>query len=141
MLAGPDWSASMAAFPLLLIPLLLVNALIFLTDGGLSAQVLNLGLPSGASLMLSTGELSVAIGLVFLYFELFKSTRTGNSSILDHVLSLSVFVIALIEFLLLKAAGNASFLLLLIMCFVDVIAGFTISLSVARRDVGFSRGD
>ena len=131
----------MAAFPLLLIPLLLVNALMFLTDGGLSNQVLSMTLPSGAAFSLSAGELAVVIGLVFLYFELFKSTRTGNSSILDHVLSLSVFVIALIEFLLLKAAGNAPFLLLLLMCFIDVIAGFTISISVARRDVGFSRGD
>lgn len=131
----------MAAFPLLLIPLLLVNALMFFTQGGLANTMLNVTLPSGAPFSLTAGEFAVAIGLVFLYFELFKSTRTGNSSILDHVLSLSVFVVALIEFLLLKAAGNAPFLLLLIMCFIDVIAGFTISISVARRDVGFNRGD
>lgn len=131
----------MAAFPLLLIPLLLVNALMFMTDGGLSTQALSLTLPSGALFSLSAGELVVVVGLVFLYFELFKSTRTGNSSILDHVLSLSVFVVALIEFLLLKTAGSTPFLLLLLMCFIDVIAGFTISISVARRDVGFSRGD
>ena len=131
----------MAAFPLLLIPLLLVNALMFMTEGGLGTQVLSMNLPSGALFSLSAGELAVVIGLVFLYFELFKSTRTGNSSILDHVLSLSVFVLALVEFLLLKAAGSAPFLLLLLMCFIDVIAGFTISISVARRDVGFSRGD
>lgn len=131
----------MAAFPLLLIPLLLVNALMFMTEGGLGTQVLSMNLPSGALFSLSAGELAVVIGLVFLYFELFKSTRTGNSSILDHVLSLSVFVLALVEFLLLKAAGSTPFLLLLLMCFIDVIAGFTISISVARRDVGFSRGD
>ena len=52
----------MAAFPLLLIPLLLVNALMFLTDGGLSNQLLSMTLPSGAAFSLSAGELAVVIG-------------------------------------------------------------------------------
>ena len=129
----------MAAFPLLLIPFVLVNLLMFTVDGGLSAQVFSATLPSGASFTLTAGDLSVLVGLVFLYFEILKSTRTGNSSILDHVLSLTLFVIALLEFLLAPAAGNTPFLLIALMMFIDVIAGFTVSISVARRDVGFTR--
>ena len=129
----------MAAFPLLLIPFVLVNVLMFTVDGGLSAQVFSATLPSGASFTLTAGDFSVLVGLVFLYFEILKSTRTGNSSILDHVLSLTLFVVALLEFLLSKAAGNTPFLLIALMMFIDVIAGFTVSISVARRDVGFTR--
>ena len=129
----------MAAFPLLLIPFILINVLMFTIDGGLSAQVFSVALPSGTELTLTAGDVSILVGLVFLYFEILKSTRTGNSSILDHVLSLSLFVIALLQFLLSAAAGNAPFLIISLMMFVDVIAGFTVSIAVARRDVGFSR--
>ena len=129
----------MAAFPLLLIPFVLINVLMFTVDGGLSAHVFSATLPSGASFILTAGDLSVLVGLVFLYFEILKSTRTGNSSILDHVLSLTLFVIALLEFLLTAVAGNTPFLLISLMMFIDVIAGFTVSISVARRDVGFTR--
>ena len=129
----------MAAFPLLLIPFILINVLMFAVDGGLSAQVFNATLPSGAKLILTAGDLSVLVGLVFLYFEILKSTRTGTSSILDHVLSLTLFVVALLELLLSAAAGNAPFLVLALMMFIDVIAGFTVSISVARRDFGFTR--
>ena len=129
----------MAAFPLLLIPFVLVNLLMFTFDGGLSAQVFSATLPSGAKFALTGGDLSILVGLVFLYFEILKATRTGSSSIVDHVLSLTLFVIALLEFLLVAAAGNAPFLIISLMMFVDVIAGFTVSISVARRDVGFTR--
>jgi hypothetical protein len=128
----------MAAFPLLLIPFLLVNILMFTLTGGLSTQIFTATLPSGASFILSAGDLAVFIALVFLYFEILKSTRTGASSILDHVLSLTLFVVALLQFLLAKFAGNTPFLLITMMMFIDVIAGFTVSISVARRDVGFT---
>jgi steroid 5-alpha reductase family enzyme len=128
----------MAAFPLLLIPFLLINVLIFFVDGGLAKQLFTATLPSGSALNVTAGDLAVLVGLVFLYFEILKSTRTGQSSIIDHALSLALFVTALLEFLLAKGAGNMPFLLLTIMTLIDVIAGFTVSISVARRDVGFS---
>jgi hypothetical protein len=131
----------MAAFPLLLIPFLLVNVLMFMVDGGLTAQMLTATLPSGAAFSLTSGDLAVLTGLVFLYFEILKSTRTGTSSILDHVMSLTLFVVALLEFLLAKSAGNTPFMLIALMMFIDVIAGFTVSISVARRDVGFTRAN
>ena len=129
----------MAAFHLLIIPFVLMNALMLLVDGGLALKIMTITLPSDAVWVLSSGDAVVAIALVFLYLEIFKSTRTGNSSILDHVLSLTLFVIALLEFLLAPAAGNTPFLLIALMMFIDVIAGFTVSISVARRDVGFTR--
>ena len=41
----------------------------------------------------------------------------------------------LIEFLLVKSAGAGVFLVLTLMSFLDLIAGFTVTLGAARRDV------
>jgi hypothetical protein len=131
----------MAAFPLLLIPFALINALMFFSDAGLSAVWLSATLPSGAILAITAGDVAVIVGLAFLYFEILKSTRSGNGSILDHALSLVLFITALLEFLLLSRAGNTPFLLIMLMCLIDVIAGFTVSISVARRDVDFVRNN
>lgn len=129
----------MAAFPLLIIPFVLMNALMLLVDGGLSLKIMSVTLPSDAVWVLSSGDAVVAIALVFLYLEIFKSTRTGNSSIVDHVLSLVLFIVMLMEFILVKGAGHSTFFLLMLMALIDVISGFTVGISVARRDVGFSR--
>ena len=80
------------------------------------------------------GDLVVLSGLFLLYIEIFKATRTSNASIVDHVASLVVFVVALVEFLLLPRFAHGAFLALLVMCLIDVIAGFTVTLSSARRD-------
>lgn len=129
----------MAAFPLLIIPFVLMNALMLLVDGGLSLKIMTITLPSDAVWVLSSGDAVVAIALVFLYLEIFKSTRTGNSSIVDHVLSLVLFIVMLMEFILVKGAGHSTFFLLMLMALIDVISGFTVGISVARRDVGFTR--
>ena len=129
----------MAAFPLLIIPFVLMNALMLLVDGGLALKIMTITLPSDAVWVLSSGDAVVAIALVFLYLEIFKSTRTGNSSIVDHVLSLVLFIVMLMEFVLVKGAGHSTFFLLMLMALIDVISGFTVGISVARRDVGFTR--
>lgn len=129
----------MAAFPLLIIPFVLMNALMLLVDGGLALKIMTITLPSDAVWVLSSGDAVVAIALVFLYLEIFKSTRTGNSSIVDHVLSLVLFIVMLMEFILVKGAGHSTFFLLMLMALIDVISGFTVGISVARRDVGFTR--
>ena len=54
---------------------------------------------------------------------------------LDHILSIATFVVALVCFLLVDYAGTATFFILTLMTLVDVIAGFTISLFAARRDL------
>ena len=46
-----------------------------------------------------------------------------------------MFVIVLIEFLLLESFGTNIYATILCLTFVDVIAGFTVSISSARRDV------
>jgi len=51
------------------------------------------------------------------------------------MLSTAVFVIYLVEFLLVGAAASSVFFLLMMMSLVDVVAGFSISITGAGRDV------
>lgn len=125
-----------SAIPLLAIPVVLANVLAFVGDEGLDAAMFGLTLPSGASVTITTGIALILVGLVLMYVEIFKSTRTGQASIIDHVLSMLVFVVALVEFITVVKLGNAVFLAILLMTLIDVIAGFTVTISSARRDFG-----
>jgi hypothetical protein len=127
----------MAAIPLLGIVLILANVLGFASAQGFDAVLLNFTLPSGAPVALTTGMVLILLGLALLYVEVLKATRTGASSILDHALSMAVFIVALVELLIVKRLGHPVFMVVLLMCFIDVLAGFTVTIAAARRDVGF----
>ncbi|MDP3314774.1 MAG: hypothetical protein Q8M47_01760, partial [Devosia sp.] len=66
------------------------------------------------------------------------STNTGRSSVVEHMLSTVVFIIFLIEFLLVGAAASSVFFILMMMAIVDVVAGFTVSITGAGRDVSMN---
>lgn len=118
--------------------LLIYNALAFSSDTWIETTLLNVPLISGAQFVLDMGHLLLMVGIVMLYFEIIKATRTTTASIIDHGLSTVVFIIFLIEFITVKQCGNATFLTLAFMAMVDVIAGFTVTISSAKRD--FSMG-
>ena len=101
----------------------------------LPAVVLGAPLVSGAAFTLTTGELLLLMGVVALFIEIVKATRSSMASAVDHALSALVFAAYLVEFLLVKAAGTGVFLVLTIMSFLDLIAGFTVTLGTARRDL------
>jgi hypothetical protein len=125
--------------PLLIIPFLIFNILAYTLYGGQPAgwetQVFQIRMVSGVEWTLTSGDILLVVGLICLFFEVIKSTNTGRSSIVEHMLSTALFVIFLIEFLLLGAAASSVFFLLMIMSIVDVVAGFTISITGAGRDV------
>lgn len=126
--------------PLLVIPFLIYNAVGFtlyagLPDGWGASRILTIPMVSGQAWTLTSGDLLLVVGLVCLFFEMLKSTQTGRSSILEHILSTALFVIFLIEFLLAGAAASSAFFLLMMMSLVDVVAGFSISITGAGRDV------
>jgi hypothetical protein len=108
--------------------------------GGLDNIVLSLPMASGASLAVTLGDALVVIGLVLLYIEIFKATRTSSASIVDHMFSMALFVLCLVELLILPGFATATFLILTVMCAIDVVAGFTVTISGARRDIGLEEG-
>lgn len=130
---------SILAIPLNGILLLLYNAMILAsTDQNYlpDAIVATLRIPSsGASLTLTWNIVFVLAGICILFVEIVKSTRSTEQALLDHILSLGVFVVFLIELLIWREMGSATFLILTLLALVDVIAGFTVSLATARRDI------
>ena len=129
----------MKSIPLLLIPAILLHVLLMGGDGVAHAWA-TFTLPSGAVFELTSGTAVLAIALATLFVEVFKATFTGQASLIDHMLSLLLFIVLLLEFLLWPAAGNTTFALLTLMALVDVVAGFAVGMAVARRDVGIMRG-
>ena len=101
----------------------------------LNLQLFSVYLPSGQLWTPTVGVVVILLGLITLYIELFKSTRTSSVSIIDHTLSTFVLVGFLVSWLIFEWAGNSVFLILTIMAFLDVIAGFTITIASARRDL------
>ena len=77
----------------------------------------------------------IVTALVLLFFEVLKSTRTGSWSVVDHMLSAFVFIAFLIEFLLVADAATDIFFVLTVIALVDLVAGFSVSIKSAGRDV------
>ena len=128
--------------PLLLIPLIAYNFFGFLfmqgSPAGWSNQLLTIPMVSGVEWSLTAGDLLLVVGLLCLFFEVLKATNTGRSSVIEHMLSTLVFIIFLVEFLLAGAAASSVFFLLMMMSIFDVVAGFTVSITGAGRDVSMN---
>ncbi len=131
---------AMKKTPTFLFLLIAYNILMFIPagpEGGalVDATLFEFALISGAVCRLDVNTLFIIIGLHALYFEILKSTWSGASTIINHALSLIVFIIFLVQFIVMKQAGTASFLILTFMSLLVVIAGFTVTISAARRDI------
>lgn len=128
--------------PLLIIPFLLFNLGLTGLFGGLpddpfSTVMFSVTMMSGGVWSMTVGSLLVVIGLVLLLAEMVKATRSSNASIVDHLLSVFVFVAFLIEFLLVRGAAHPVFFTLMVISLIDVLGGFSVSIRSAGRDVNF----
>ncbi len=130
----------LAALPLLAVVVGLYHVVVLTGLGSLTAVMFDVTLVSGATFAFTVAELLLTLGLVLLYVEIFKATRTSSLSVVDHLLSMLLFVVCLVEFIVLPGFGTSVFLMLTLMCFVDVVAGFTVTISAARRDFGIEAG-
>jgi hypothetical protein len=127
------------SLPWLVIPIILYNLIAFSSASAevFNEAVLSVGMISGATWNLTVGDLVILTTLVLLFIELIKATRTGGSSIVDHALSMVLFMICIIEFLVVPRAATSEFFFILFVTLIDVIAGFSITIRAARRDFGF----
>jgi len=133
------------AFPMILIALVLYNILVF--GGGLFGQhdidaflgqSFRVTMMSGDGLKISLGDAFAFTALMLLFIETVKAARSSHRELLNHALSMLTFVAALVEFLLLKGFATATFLLITMMSLFDVVAGYTISIVAARRDMAMA---
>ena len=87
----------------------------------------------------SVSDLLLLVTLGLLFIEIIKATRTTSREIINHALSMLVFVAALLEFILVKGFATSTFFFILMMSLFDVIAGYTISIVAAEHDLGLGR--
>lgn len=130
------------AFPTILIAVAIYNLLAF---GGLATGHADIGgmLALGADVPMFSGGVwhitltdgFVALSLVFLFVEVIKATRTSTREIINHALSLLTFIGALLEFIMLKGFATSAFFFIMAMCLFDVVAGYSISIVAAKRDI------
>jgi hypothetical protein len=137
----------MRAFPMILIAALAYNALVFggATTGhditALLGQNFPLTIMSGDVWKISLGDGVVTLALLLLFIETIKAARTSHREILNHALSLLTFIGALVEFITLKGFGTSVFFLITAMCLFDVVAGYTIAIIAAKRDLSIAPQD
>jgi hypothetical protein len=129
----------MAAIPLVGLVIFIYNALAFAGILDTEATAFSADMASGAVFAMKVGDLFTLAGLVALFFELIKAARLRAGTVLDHIVSTGVFIVALIEFLLVGFCATASFFILTCMALADVVAGFSVSIFSARRDFSVNR--
>jgi hypothetical protein len=127
---------SVRALPLLVFAFLLYNAIV-MTMGVESLQhdIFRLHLLSGGDWTFTWGDFILLVTLILLFVEIVKSTFTTTSTLIDHALSMVVFMAVGAEFLLVDKAATSVFFLILVATLIDVIGGYTIGIRVARRDL------
>ena len=136
------------AIPLLVIPVI-IYLIVVLTGGLLNAEgvvaaeaalrnpIFTIPMVSGNSWSVGSGDLILFLSLILLFFELLKSTSSQKVAIVNHALSMILFIACLVAFLLVKGFATSTFFLVLSMVMLDVLAGFIVTIISARKDLDF----
>ncbi len=133
-----------AAFPLLAIPVVIYNffavTMIASSKAGAFADawthtLFNVPMPRNAQWAVSGSDLLIFLSLFMLFFELLKATSNNKIAIINHSLSMILFVICLVEFLLVPAFATSTFALIALMTLLDVMAGFIVTIVASRREL------
>ncbi|WP_292034973.1 MULTISPECIES: hypothetical protein [unclassified Brevundimonas] len=132
------------AIPLLVVPVVIYNLVVLLGgnaadaalgQGSVLGEVLfRVPMTSGVVWSISVGDLILFLSLLLLFVELLKSTSSQRVAIVNHALSMVLFVVCLVEFLLLPGFAGSVFFLILTMVLLDVLAGFIVTIIASRRD-------
>ena len=136
---------SLRALPLIAIPLIIYNILITFTGGGVDeffrAPLFSVPMIKGAVWVFTRADFIILVTMVVLFAELVKATYTSAVSLVDHGLSMLVFIACIVEFLVVNAAATSAFFFVIVGALIDVVAGFTIGIRVARRDLAIGSVD
>ena len=136
-------------FPLFALVLIAYNAVVFggdmffATEVGpdvFNSPVASLHMMSTDVWEITLGDAFIIASLLVLFLEIVKATRTNQVAIINHALSMLVFIVALVQFIVMDGFGNSTFFIIMAMSVLDVIAGFTVTISTARRDLGVGEG-
>jgi hypothetical protein len=108
-----------------------------MADERLREAIFSIPMASGAQWNVGPGDLILFLALILLFFELLKSTSSQKVAIVNHALSMILFIFCLVAFLLFKGFATSTFFLILTMVMLDVLAGFIVTIIAARKDMDF----
>lgn len=138
----------LTAIPLLLVIIVVYNFMAFgllafghgdtgnVAADALSHVVFSLKMVSGEFWKVTVSDIILVFSLLFLFVEIIRATNIRTAAVTNNALSMFVFVLALIEFLIVKGFSTSTFFLITVMTLIDTIAGFIIGMISARRDIG-----
>ncbi len=133
---------SLKVIPLVIVSFIIYNIVVMLggdatstADQILRKPIFSLPMVSGEKWVFSMGDLIILLTMFMLFIELIKSTYTSSTQMVDHGLSMMVFIACLVEFLLVKKATSSVFFFILVASLIDVVAGALIGIRTARRDL------
>lgn len=131
-------------FPLLLLPLLYYNVMVFFVIGTdpasvaawLNGAAFKMTMFSGATWSMTQADVILAAGMGLLFIEVLKSVGSPMLSLVNHGIAVMTLLIYVVQFISFPGFTTSVFFLLGLMQLIDVIAGYTITIVSTR---GLSR--
>ena len=143
-------------FPLLAVPVIIYNliaiggnqAATIMEDGTtvapllhtLSGEAFSLTMMGDVTWIVSRGDILIMVAIICLFMEIIKSTSTGTATIMNHAVSMLLFIVCLVQFLLFQNYATSVFFIITMMTLLDVLAGVVVTIVSARRDFGVGEG-
>lgn len=159
---GNIMRALLSAFPLFLIPVAIYCAVALTTSGDpvtmmqgadvlsdkasplmaiLGEKAFTIPMIAGdIEWVMTKGDALLLISIAVLFMEILKSTSTGTATIINHAMSMIVFIVCLMLFLLHPNFATSTFFIITVMALLDVLAGVVVTIVSARRDFGVGDG-
>lgn len=125
--------------PFMIVAVALYVATVVIAGMPLATQLVGFGLPSGARMTVTLSDGIILVGCATLFIELMTATSPRATSLINHGLSLGVFIGCGLAFLLVAGCGTGTFLVLTFLTLVDVVAGYSIGIMTARRDFSLEK--
>jgi len=154
---GRGMRAVFSVFPLLAIPVIIYNIIALgvpsntiVTSasgnsvapllGQLSEVMISISMLGTVTWELTGGDLMILLSIGLLFLEILKSTGTGTATIMNHAVSMLLFIICMVQFLLLSNFATSVFFIIMVMTLLDVLAGVVVTIVSARRDFAVGGG-
>jgi len=126
------------AFPVLAVVVAAYNFVVVLGSRAVGDVIREVTLPSGAIWPITVGDVFIVTVLVLVLIE-FASLGSGRASVVNHALSGIVFMICVAELLFVRGCGTAEFALMTLIVGLDVVAGYSLTARLARRNLELER--
>jgi hypothetical protein len=133
-------SPAFDVFPLLALPLIYYNFMIFVFVGfdpaaaqaWLDGPAFQLTMFSGTVWSMTQADIIVAAAMGLLFIEILKSVGSPMLSLFNHGISVMTLLVYSVEFMSIPGFTTSAFFLLALMQLIDVIAGYTITIVATR---------